>query len=220
MMTMTAQCAVRLDPVRVLVAAADDVWRLGLEMMIERTPGMVVIAAVTAAEAALGDWDSGVDVILLDAAQLSSPGASVTNICAGIDHCRVLVMRSEDQRDVAAEVISAGAAGVVRRDLSVEGLADALRRISANETVFDQATARELATSMRPAVASVPPLISRREREVLLAVAAGCTNTEAATRLFVSPQTIKTHLSRAYAKLGVGDRAAAVYKAVQLGLLD
>lgn len=61
--------------------------------------------------------------------------------------------------------------------------------------------------------------LSQREREVLELVAAGCTNKEAAARLFISEATVKTHLLHLYAKLGVGDRAAAVAAAYNRGLL-
>jgi DNA-binding NarL/FixJ family response regulator len=113
--------------------------------------------------------------------------------------------------------IEAGATGYLLKDTPREELFRAVRAASRGEAVLSPTVASRLMGQMRaPARAE----LSQRELEVLGLIARGCTNREAAARLFISEATVKTHLLHAYAKLGVKDRAAAVATAFQRGLIS
>jgi len=96
-------------------------------------------------------------------------------------------------------------------------LADAIRRASRGETVLAPPVAARLAARLRSPAA---PDLTGREVDVLRLVATGLSNAEIGSRLFIAEATVKTHLVRAFAKLGVADRTAAVTAAYRLGLID
>ncbi|MEV4638914.1 response regulator transcription factor [Actinoplanes sp. NPDC049548] len=157
------------------------------------------------------------DVVLMD---LRMPGMDgVTAIrklreqgCAA----RVLVLTTYDTDSDVLPAIKAGATGYLLKDTPREELFRAVLAADRGESVLSPAVAGRLIGNLRSP--GQEPL-SARELEVLGLIARGCTNREAASRLFISEATVKTHLLHAYAKLGVRDRAAAVAAAFERGLL-
>jgi DNA-binding NarL/FixJ family response regulator len=129
---------------------------------------------------------------------------------------RVLVLTTYDTDSYVLPAIEAGATGYLLKDAPSEDLLRAVRAAAHGESVLAPTVAARLLSRVRSA--GEEPL-SQRELEVLELVAAGTTNREAAARLFISEATVKTHLLHIYAKLGVGDRAAAVAEAFNRGLL-
>ena len=122
--------------------------------------------------------------------------------------------------DTDADIIravEAGARGYLLKDAPTVVLADAIRRASRGETVLAPPVAARLAERLR---APIAPDLTAREVEVLQLVATGRSNAEVGTVLFIGEATVKTHLVRAFAKLGVTDRTAAVTAAYRLGLID
>ena len=105
---------------------------------------------------------------------------------------------------------AAGASGFVSKDWDADDVAKAVRMVGMGMTVFKP---------QREAAVTVPAQLSAREREVLDLIATGATNREIATRLFLSPHTVKEHTSAVYRKLAVRNRAEAVRQAQELGLL-
>ena len=99
----------------------------------------------------------------------------------------------------------------------MDDLADAIRRAARGETVLAPPVAARLAERIRTPAA---PDLTSREVEVLRLVATGSSNAEIARALFIGEATVKTHLVRAFAKLGVTDRTAAVTAAYRMGLID
>ncbi|MEV8506075.1 response regulator transcription factor [Actinoplanes sp. NPDC051475] len=159
----------------------------------------------------------GPDVVLMD---LRMPGMDgVTAIrelreqgCAA----RVLVLTTYDTDSDVLPAIKAGATGYLLKDTPREELYRAVVAAHRGESVLSPTVAGRLIGSLRsPAQEPLSP----RELEVLGLIARGCTNREAAARLFIGEATVKTHLLHAYAKLGVRDRAAAVAAAFERGLL-
>jgi DNA-binding NarL/FixJ family response regulator len=112
--------------------------------------------------------------------------------------------------------VEAGAAGYLLKDTPRADLATAIRAASRGETVLAPSVAGRLVTRLR---GPQPELLSARETEVLALVARGHTNAEIGRALFISEATVKTHLLRSFAKLGVSDRTAAVTKAIEMGTL-
>jgi DNA-binding NarL/FixJ family response regulator len=146
------------------------------------------------------------DVILMD---LRMPGMD------GVT-ARVLVLTTYDTDSHVLPAIEAGATGYLLKDAPRDELLRAVRAAAQGQAALSPSVATRLMSRVRAPGAE--PL-SQRELEVLSLVAAGTTNREAAARLFISEATVKTHLLHIYAKLGVGDRAAAVAEAFNRGLL-
>lgn len=208
--------------VSVLVIADDGLARLGLEALVSTVDALTLAGSVPATDFDPSDVTAGIDVVVVDALALSVPVTEpIMAIRAKHADCRVLVLRGDDLPHPTAEALAAGASGVVARTMPTSFLTEAITRVAGDETVLDSTTAMDLAMSLQPARNDRRRAeLSPREIEVLSTIANGRTNAQAAAELFVSTQTIKTHLARAYAKLGVRDRAAAVYQAAQRGLLD
>ena len=121
---------------------------------------------------------------------------------------------------------SAGASGFLLKDVTAERLFDAVRVIAAGEALLAPAVTRRLIsefTRLRPVSGSPPPdvlgTLTPRETEVLRLVAEGMSNPEIARRLVVTEETVKTHVSRILAKLGLRDRTQAVVAAYESGLV-
>ena len=131
---------------------------------------------------------------------------------------RVLVLTTYDTDSHVLSAIEAGATGYLLKDAPPAELLRATRAAAQGQSVLSPAVASKLMGRVRAPEPAAEPL-SQRELEVLGLVAAGCTNKDAAARLFISEATVKTHLLHLYAKLGVGDRAAAVAAAYNRGLL-
>jgi DNA-binding NarL/FixJ family response regulator len=204
--------------IRILLVDDHPVVRMGLRGMLDAEPDLTVIG-----EASSGS--SGValaltelpDIVLMDLRMPDGDGVEATGrILAGAPGVRVMVLTTyESDRDIL-RAIEAGASGYLLKDASPAELADAVRAAARGETVLAPSVASTLVRQVRmPA----PPALSARETEVLRQVAAGLTNAEIGKRLFISEATVKTHLLRAFNKLDVADRTAAVTTAMRHGLL-
>jgi len=122
----------------------------------------------------------------------------------------------DTDRDIL-RAVEAGAAGYLLKDVSRADLLAAVRAAAGGETVLAPAVAGRLISRLRRPAG---PALSPREIEVLRLVARGLSNGEIGQALFIGEATVKTHLLRAFAKLGVSDRTAAVTRALAAGLLD
>ncbi|MBK1788502.1 response regulator [Prauserella cavernicola] len=158
------------------------------------------------------------DVVLMDLRMPGSNGvAAIAELARRGNPTRVLVLTTYDTDSDVVPAIEAGATGYLLKDSPREELFRAVRAAAKGESVLSPAVASRLLGRVR-APAEEP--LSQREVEVLELVARGCTNKEAARKLFISEATVKTHLLHLYAKLGVKDRAAAVAIGYQRGLLQ
>lgn len=130
---------------------------------------------------------------------------------------RVLLLSATDDPAAVSTALERGAAGFLSKETESDALAAHVRDVAAGKTVLDARSAAAVAARLRdPAPAEA---LSAREVEVLRLVAEGKSNPEIGKALFVAASTVKTHLDRAYGKLGVSDRAAAVARAKDLRLL-
>lgn len=188
--------------------------------MFEAEPGVEVVGEAASGPEALAlcrRLREGIDVVLMD---LRMPGGggveAIRRLRAGGPEPRVLVLTTYDTDDDIRTALEAGADGYLLKDARGAELVRAVRDLASGVSVFSRDVVRSLAR--RPTAEE--PVLSPRELEVLRVIADGGTNKAAADRLFVSEATVKTHLRRAYAKLGVSDRAAAVRVAFERGLLS
>jgi DNA-binding NarL/FixJ family response regulator len=204
--------------VRVLVVDDHPVVRDGLRGMLGTQGDLEVVGeAADGAEALAVAARARPDVVLMD---LRMPGmdgvTAIGRLAAEQPSARVLVLTTYDTDQDVARAIEAGATGYLLKDAPREELFRAVRAAARGETVLAPSVATKLVGRLR---AGSGPALSQRELEVLALVARGATNRQAAAELFISEATVKTHLLHAFAKLGVGDRTAAVTVAMERGLL-
>ncbi|GAA2393737.1 response regulator transcription factor [Streptomyces glaucosporus] len=204
--------------VRLLLADDHPVVRAGLRAVLETEPGIEVAAeAATAEDAVARAAAGGIDVVLMDlrfgggmngaeatAAITARPGAP-----------RVVIVTTYDTDADILPAIEAGATGYLLKDAPPEDLAAAVRTAAAGRTALAPAVADRLVSRLRTPGAA----LTRRETEVLALVAEGLSNRAVGARLHLTEGTVKSHLARVYAKLGVDSRTAAVAAATGLGLI-
>lgn len=206
------------SPIRLLLADDHPVVRAGLRAVLQTEPGLEVVAEAATAEGAVARAaDGDIDVVLMDL-QFKG-GMSGTQATAAItalpDGPRVVIVTTYDTDADTLPAIEAGATGYLLKDAPPEDLAAAVRTAAAGRTALAPAVADRLMNRLRTPGAA----LTRRETEVLALVAEGLSNQAVAGRLHLTEGTVKSHLARAYTKLGVDSRTAAVAAAASLGLI-
>jgi DNA-binding NarL/FixJ family response regulator len=204
--------------VRVLLVDDHPVVRAGMRGMLAADPGIEVLDEAGSGEQALVLVEAHrPDVVLMDLRMPGMDGVTATaSITARYPEVRVLVVTTYDRDTDILRAVEAGATGYLLKDTPLDQLVAAIHSAARGETVLAPPVATKLLTQMRiPAGDALTP----REVEVLGAVAQGLTNAEIGRRLFIGEATVKTHLLRAFTKLGVDDRTAAVTVAMQRGIL-
>jgi DNA-binding NarL/FixJ family response regulator len=207
-----------VSPIRLLIVDDHPVVRDGLRGMFADDPEFEVVGeAHDGAEAVSLAGSVAPDVILMDLRMPGVDGASaIRTLSQRGSPARVLVLTTYDSDADVVPAIEAGATGFLLKDASRDELVRAVRAAHRGESVLAPSVATRLVTQLR---APAQDALSERELEVLALIAQGETNRGAAARLFISEATVKTHLLHIYAKLGVGDRAAAVAAGYERGLL-
>jgi DNA-binding NarL/FixJ family response regulator len=202
--------------IRVVVVDDHPVVRAGLRGMLAAHPDIQVAGeASSAAEAVAAVLDHEPDVVLMDLRMPGTDGVQATRlVLARQPRCRVVVLTTYDNDADILHAVEAGASGYLLKDASPDELAQAIRAAAAGGSVLAPSVAAKLVSRLR-----APPVLSPREVEVLRLVSTGQTNAEIGRALFISEATVKTHLLRAFGKLSVSDRTAAVTAALALGIL-
>ncbi len=205
-------------PIRLLLADDHPVVRAGLRAVLETEPGLTVAAeAATAEDAVARAGEGDIDVVLMDLQFGKGMGGAEATalITARPGAPRVLVVTTYDSDADTLPAIEAGATGYLLKDAPPEELAAAVRTAAAGRTILASAVADRLMNRLRTPATT----LTRRETEVLTLVAEGLSNQAIGTRLHLTEGTVKSHLARVYAKLGVDSRTAAVASATELGLI-
>jgi DNA-binding NarL/FixJ family response regulator len=205
-------------PLAVLIADDHPVVREGLRGMLAAEPGIDVVAeAASGDEAVVMAMRHRPDVVLMDLRMPGGDGVQATaGIVAALPSTRVVVLTTYETDADIVRAVEAGATGYLLKDTPRQDLVAAIRAAARGETVLGPTVAGRLVSHLRrPAI---EPL-SGRETEVLTLVARGQTNSDIGKTLFITEATVKTHLLRAFSKLGVSDRTAAVTRAIELGML-
>lgn len=207
---------------RVLLVDDQALVRQGLRLLLELGGIEVVGEAGDGAAAVAAVEELSPDVVLMDLRMPGIGGVEATRRIAG--RTQVLALTTFDTDQEVAEVLQAGAVGFLLKDVTSDGLVEAVRRAAAGEPVVAPAVLARLMGhfAARPPLPPVlPPRLaelSEREREVLARIGAGRSNTEIAEELVISMATVKTHVRHIFAKLDVRDRAQAVVVARDAGL--
>lgn len=201
-------------PLRILVACSHPIVCEGVCSILTQQPDMVVV----------GRAGNGGDAIELFAqhqpdALVSAwdfPDMDGRNVIATLKarfpDARVLVLSRHDEEETISSALRAGARGYFLHDVRSEKLAEGIRAICAGNIVVDGKIAQKMAEHVSK------PELTEREREVLQQVVNGKTNVEIAADLSVAIGTVKSHLNKIFAKLGVNDRTQAVLAALKRGL--
>jgi DNA-binding NarL/FixJ family response regulator len=207
------------DPsTKVLLVDDHPVVREGLRGMIDAEPDLTVVGEAGSGAQAITMAESLCpDVILMDLRMPDVDGVAATErILAVLPSTRIVVVTTYESDTDILRAVEAGAAGYLLKDASRAELADAVRDAARGKTVLAPTVADRLVHFVRQPTSVT---LSGREVEVLSRVATGKTNAEIGQQLHIGEATVKTHLLRAFNKLGVSDRTAAVTTAMSLGLL-
>jgi DNA-binding NarL/FixJ family response regulator len=214
--------------IRVALVDDQELVRTGFRMVLEAQPDMTVVGEAADGVEAVALASSGrADVMVMDVRMPRLDGVAATRqICAAGDRPRVLMLTTFDLDEYAFAALKAGASGFLLKDVPPHELLFAIRSVHSGDAVVAPSTTRRLIDRFVPllpgAGAEAPPdlaELTEREREVLVHVAAGLSNAEIAARLVVAEATIKTHVGRILAKLGLRDRVQAVVVAYETGLV-
>lgn len=207
-----------VTPVRVLVADDHPVVRSGIVGMLAGEPDLAVVGEAPDGESAVAQARAlAPDVVLMDLRMpgIDGVGATAAVLRESAGRTRVVVLTTYDTDADILRAVEAGATGYLLKDTPRDQLVAGVRAAARGETVLAPTVATRLVTSVR--TAGERP--TAREAQVLGLVARGLSNAAVGRELFISEATVKTHLLRAFAKLGVDDRTAAVTVARERGWL-
>jgi DNA-binding NarL/FixJ family response regulator len=214
--------------IRIVLVDDQELVRTGFRMVLEAQPDMTVVGEAADGMAAVEFARAhSADVMVMDARMPRMDGVAATRqIRQAGDRPRVLMLTTFDLDEYAFAALKAGASGFLLKDVPPEELLFAIRAVHSGEAVVAPSTTRRLLDRFAPmlpagdahAAAELEDL-TERERQVLILVAQGLSNAELAKRLFVSEATVKTHVGRILAKLGLRDRVQAVVYAYENGLV-
>jgi DNA-binding NarL/FixJ family response regulator len=210
--------------IRVLIADDHAVVREGLRAVVGSEPDLEVVGEVaTGKEAAERSSELRPDVVLMDIQMPGINGIEATRRV--LDHdprVGVVVLTMFEDDDSVASAMRAGARGYVLKGAPPSEILKVLRAVAGGEAHFGPEIASRLVDFLAPAKAPSPaeamPELTAREREILGLIARGHSNAAIASRLFVSPHTVRNHVTHIFAKLQVADRAQAIVRAREAGL--
>ncbi|MFE9812928.1 response regulator [Streptomyces sp. NPDC005548] len=215
----------------VLIADDQPLQRMGVRMLLHGTPGLDPVGeAEHGAEAVRQAAQLRPDVVLMDIRMPGTDGIEATRqIVAAGGRTRVLIVTTFDLDEYAYEGLRAGASGFLLKDARPEELVAGIRAVASGDAVVAPRLTRRLLDAhahqvLAPegATANEDPRLkelSDREREVLIAIGNGWTNTEIAERFVLTESTVKKHVGRVLAKIGARDRIQAVITAYDAGLV-
>ncbi|WP_088317398.1 response regulator transcription factor [Kineosporia sp. R_H_3] len=219
--------------VGVLLVDDEPLVRAGLAMLVDSEPDLRVVGEATdGLQAVELAHRLRPDVVVMDIRMPRAGGVEATRRLVGDDfiaesgfETAVLVLTTFNEDDAVFEALRAGASGFLLKNAAPHWLGEAIRAVAAGNAWLDPQVARTLLADFTarpqqslPTAAELEQL-TVREREVLVLVAHGLTNTDIAAHLVVSEATVKTHVGRVLYKLGVHDRAQAVVVAYKTGLV-
>ncbi|HMQ38509.1 MAG TPA: response regulator transcription factor [Micropruina sp.] len=213
--------------IRVFLADDQALVRSGFRMLIEAEDDLAVVGeAADGAAAVRALTAQPADVVLMDIRMPVMDGVEATRQIAqaGLG-TKVLVLTTFDVDEYVFAALKAGASGFLLKDARPADLLNAIRNVAAGEAVMAPSATRRLLDQVVPTLPTSPgadrrlDVLTEREREVLIEIAAGATNSEIAARLYMAEGTVKTHIGRLLSKLHCRDRVGLVLLAYEAGLV-
>jgi NarL family two-component system response regulator LiaR len=207
--------------IRVLIADDHAVVREGLRAFLELQDGIEVVGEAGDGEQALAQAElTDPDVVLMDLVMPNVDGlAAMRELRARRPAMRVIVLTSFLDNERLLPAIQAGAAGYLLKDVEPAELARAVRVAHAGQAIIAPAAAARLVDAFAEGTPGPRERLTAREQEVLELIAHGRSNKRIALELGISEKTVKAHVGRLLAKLGVSDRTQAALLAVREGLV-
>jgi len=214
--------------VRVLIADDQQLLRAGFRLILERQSNVEIVGeASTGYEAVTLAKRLTPDVVLMDIRMPDFDGIQATRLIraeSATADIRIIILTTFDLDEYVYDALRAGADGFLLKDLPPEQLAHAVDAVGRGDTLLAPAVTRRLVEHFTAERHPSPPpesfdQLTAREVQVLELLAAGLSNAEIATRLFVAETTVKTHVARLLTKLQLRDRVQAVVFAYQHGLV-
>ena len=212
--------------IRLVVVDDQHMVRAGLRALLDAEPDLDVVGEAADGAAVLDlVRETRPDLVLMDVRMPGTDGLTATRtlLDAGLDPApKVLVLTTFDLDEYVYEALDAGASGVLLKHAPPTELARAVRVVAAGDALIAPEVLRRLVADFvrsRPAPRHPVAELTPRETEVLVLIAEGMSNAEIAAHLVLAEQTVKTHVGRVFAKLGLRDRAQAVVYAYRTGLV-
>jgi DNA-binding NarL/FixJ family response regulator len=219
-------------PIRVVLVDDQQMVRAGFRMVIDSQPDLTVVGEAGDGAAAVALLrTTPADVVLMDVRMPGTDGIEATRQVTALPAApRVVVLTTFDLDEYVVAAIGAGASGFLLKDAAPEDMLAAVRTVHAGDSVIAASSTRRLLQHVAPMLRGAAPSsavpdgqladLTPREREVLVQMALGASNSEIAARFFVSEATVKTHVGRVLAKTGSRDRVQAVVLAYRTGLVS
>ncbi|MCN9242236.1 response regulator transcription factor [Streptomyces sp. RY43-2] len=212
------------NPIRVFLLDDHEVVRRGLADLLDAEPDIQVVGDADTVEHALARGPAvRPHVAVLDVRLPDGDGITVCReLRSRMPELACLMLTSFDDEDALLDAIMAGASGYVLKQIRGSDLLSAVRTVASGQSMLDPATTARLMRSLRadtteqPAMAPELASLSPRERDILALIGDGLTNREIGKKLYLSEKTVKNHISRLLAKLGVQRRVQAAVLASQL----
>ena len=219
------------DAVRIVLVDDQALVRVGFTMVLDAEPDMSVVGEASdgleGVELVCGRAD--VDVVLMDIRMPRLDGVAATERIMsrmGEKAPKVVVLTTFDLDEYVHAALHAGAAGFMLKDAGPTELLAAIRAVHRGDAVVAPSATRRLLERVVPTLPSTAPdepsvldVLTQREREVLVEVARGLSNSEIAAKLYLAEATVKTHIGRLLAKLSMRDRVQLVVLAYETGLV-
>ncbi|EDY59609.1 MULTISPECIES: response regulator transcription factor [Streptomyces] len=212
------------DPIRVFLLDDHEVVRRGITDLLDAEPDISVVGDAGTVEHALVRGPAlRPDVAVLDVRLPDGDGITVCRELRNqMPELACLMLTSFDDEDALLDAIMAGASGYVLKQIRGSDLVSAVRTVASGQSMLDPATTARLMRSLRADPAETPAMapelasLSPRERDILALIGDGLTNREIGKKLYLSEKTVKNHISRLLAKLGVQRRVQAAVLASHL----
>jgi DNA-binding NarL/FixJ family response regulator len=217
------------DPIRVLIVDDHALFRRGLQMVLEGEADMDVVGEAGDGHEAIDRAEATTpDVVLMDVRMPRRTGIEATRVIKDtLPSTKILMLTISDEEADLYEAIKAGASGYLLKEISIEEVASAVRKVNAGQSLISPSMASKLLNEFAAMVKrrdernQVPgPRLTERELEVLKLVARGMNNRDIGQELFISENTVKNHVRNILEKLHLHSRMEAVVYAVREKLLD
>ena len=209
------------EPIRLIIADDHALFRRGLvELLREQADFRIIGEAHSGPDAVELAKKNPADVVLMDVHMPEGSGIDAVRVLKRISTMRILMLTISSADESLLGAISAGADGYLLKSAEPAELCDAIRRVAAGGSYLSQDVARAVMRAAAQSPANhANQVLSDRELEILACLARGSTNREMASKLVISPNTVKTHVHNILKKLGASNRAEAVARAASQGLI-
>jgi len=209
---------------RILIADDHTVYRWGLRTLLDSEPDMEVVGeAATGKEVVQSCAELGPDVVLMDIQMPGTNGIEATRrIRDATQEVGIVMLTMHEDDDSVFSAMRAGARGYVLKGAHPSEILKVVRAVAEGEAHFGPEIAHRLmnffSAPRPPAPGEAFSELTSREREILDLIAQGHTNAKIARHLFVSPKTVRNHISHIFTKLQIADRTQAILRAREAGL--